>query len=132
MREGLVTASVGRVTSARAVAEEVVDLACRKLGRALSTPPCRTDSTPLPAPAPPEGDLRASAERAVAEEECRTLRDFLQRRSALSWAPDGGRSAVPAVLETMSALLGWDGDRQAREVKAHVADMALRQAFQVL
>ena len=132
MREGLVTASVGRVTSARAVAEEVVDLACRKLGRALSTPPCRTDSTPLPAPAPPEDCLRASAERAVAEEECRTLRDFLQRRSALSWTPDGGRSAVPAVLETMSALLGWDGDRQAREVKAHMADMALRQAFQVL
>jgi len=135
-QEGLVTASVGRVTEARAVAEEVVDLACRKLGRALSTPPCRTDSTPLPAPPPEEpaleeDDLRASVERAVAGEECRTLRDFLQRRSALSWAPDGGRSAAPAVLETMAALLGWDADRQAREVKAHGADMALRQAFRV-
>lgn len=127
-QEGLVTASIGRVTHARAVAEEVVDLACRKLGRALSTPPCRTDSTPLPAP----GAEDATVERAVAEEECRTLRDFLQRRSALSWAPDGGRSAVPAVLGTMAALLGWDSERQASEVKAHEADMALRQAFRVL
>jgi len=131
-QEGLVTASIGRVTSARAVAEEVVDLACRKLGRALSAPPCRTDSMPLPAPAPDGDGLRASVERAVAEEECRTLRDFLQRRSALSWAPDGGRSALPAVLETMAALLGWEDDRQRREVKAHGADMALRQAFRVL
>ena len=139
-QEGLVTASAGRVTNARAVAEEVVDLACRKLGRALSAPPCRTDSTPLPAPARPTLDapalddaaLRAAVEWAVAEEECRTLRDFFQRRSALSWASDEGRSALPAALDAMAALLGWDGDRRAREVRAHQADLALRQAFRVL
>ena len=136
---GLVTASAGRVTGTRAVAEEVVDLACRKLGRALSTPPCRTDSTPLPAPAGPTLDalapdaaaLRAAVEWAVAEEECRTLRDFLERRSPLVWAVDGGRSAVPTVLETMAALLGWDADRRVREVKAYEADRALTQAFRV-
>ena len=138
-QEGLLTVSGGRVTNARAIAEEVVDLACRKLGRALSAPPCRTDSTPLPAPvgpildvsAPDEAALRASVEWAVAEEECRTLRDFLERRSALSWSADGGRSAIPVALETMTTLLGWDSARRAREVKTYEADMALRQAFRV-
>ncbi len=139
-QEGLVKAAASRVTGTRAVAEEVVDLACRKLGRALSTPPCRTDSTPLPAPAGPTLDapapddaaLRAAVEWAVAEEECRTLRDFLERRSALAWAADGGRSAVPAAVETMAALLGWDADRRAREARAYEADLALTQAFRVL
>lgn len=140
LQDGLVTASAGRAAGVRAVAEEVVDLACRKLGRALSTPPCRTDSTPLPAPAGPTADapgwddaaLRAAVEWAVAEEECHTLRDFLLRRSSLSWTADAGRSAAPVVVETMAALLGWDGDRRAREVKAHEAGLALTQAFRVL
>ena len=139
-QEGLVTASGGRVTSVRAIAEEAVDVACRKLGRALSTPPCRTDSMLLPGPAGPTLDasvlddtaLRAALEWAVAEEECRTLRDFLERRSALSWAADGGRAAIPVAVETMAALLGWDDDRQAREVKAYQAALALTQAFRVL
>ena len=139
-QEGLVTVSGGRAVNTRAVAEEVVDLACRKLGRALSTPPCRTDSLPLPAPVgptlgamlPDDAALRAAVEWAVAEEECRTLRDFLERRSALSWAADGGRAALPVALETMTALLDWDADRRAREVKAYEADRALTQAFRVL
>jgi len=68
----------------------------------------------------------------VAEEECRTVRDFLQRRTPLAWTADGGRSAIPVILETMAGLLGWDGDRRVREVKAYEADLALRQAFRVL
>jgi glycerol-3-phosphate dehydrogenase len=137
VRDGLVTVVGGRVTSARAIAEEVVDLVCRKLGRALSTPPCRTDSTPLPMPAGPAFDgaslddaaLRAAVEWAVAEEECCSLRDFFKRRAPLAGE---GRSAVPVVLETMASLLGWDGDRRAREVKVYEADRALTQAFRVL
>lgn len=138
--DSLVTVSGGRVTGARAIAEEVVDLACRKLGRALSAPSCRTASTPLPVSAAPRPSssasdmphLRVLVEWAVAEEECRTLRDFLERRSALSSTADQGRSAIPIVLETMTALLGWDRDRQAREVKAFEADAALTQAFRVI
>ncbi len=138
--DGLLTVSGGRVTGARAIAEEVVDLACRKLGRALSAPPCRTASTPLPVlDAPPlplslsdVSPLRVAVEWAVAEEECRTLRDFLERRSPFSSAADQGRFAIPVVLETMTALLSWDSDRQVREVKAFAADMALTQAFRVI
>ena len=139
-RDGLVTVVGGRATSARAAAEEVVNLACRKLGRALSTPPCRTASMPLSAPAGPtlnttildDAALRAAVEWAVVEEECRTLRDFLERRSSLSWTADGGTPAIPLVMETMAGLLGWDDDRRAREVKAYEADRALTQAFRVL
>ncbi|MDQ2801100.1 MAG: hypothetical protein M3Y13_15825, partial [Armatimonadota bacterium] len=138
--DGLLTVSGGRVAGGRAIAEEVVDLACRKLGRALSAPPCRTASTPLPASVSPslgstatdEAPLRTAIEWAVAEEECRTLRDFLERRSPFSSTADQGRFALPVVLETMTALLGWDADRQAREVKAFEADMALTQAFRVI
>ena len=143
-QDGLVSVSGGRVTGARAVAEEVVDLACRKLGRALSTPPCRTASTLLPPPAGPVWDppvsedrvldtaaLRTAVEWSVAEEECRTLRDFLLRRSPSASTAGGGRSAVPVVLETMASLLAWDADRRMREVKWYEADQALMQAFRV-
>ena len=138
--DGLLTVSGGRVTGARAIAEEGVDLACRKLGRALSAPPCRTASMPLPildtpslpSPISDQTGLRVAIEWAVAEEECLTLRDFLERRSALSSTADQGRSAVSVVLETMTALLGWDRERQAREVKAFEGDVALTQAFRVI
>lgn len=140
LRDGLLTVWGGRVAGARAIAEEVVDLACRKLGRALSAPPCRTASLPLPVSNMPalntsafnEAHLRAAVEWAVAEEECRTLRDFIERRTPLFTTADQGRSAVPVVLEAMTALLGWDRDRQVREVKAFEADVALTQAFRVI
>jgi len=134
--DGLLTVTGGAAVRHRAVAEEATDWAVRKLGRALSAPPCRTASTPLPAPVPcPLTDgaaLRAAVERAVAEEECRTLRDFLERAAVPSGASDTDRAARPAVLGVMADLLGWDADRQAREVKACEAAAALTQAFRVL
>ena len=134
--DGLLSVRGGRVVNMRGIAEETVDLACRKLGRSLSTPPCRTAALPLPIPAvhhfSEEPGLREAVEWAVAEEECRTLRDFLLRRSPLGWSADQGRSALPTVLETMTTRLGWDTDRQAREVKAFEAEVALTQAFRVL
>ena len=140
--DGLLSVAGGSLLSCRSLAEEIVDLACRKLGRALSTPPCRTSVTPLPGagekdarPLLSAGDvpaLRAAVERSVDLEECRTISDFLERRTALFWTPDQGRSAVSVVLETMAALLGWDSERQVQEVKAWEADAALTQAFRVL
>jgi glycerol-3-phosphate dehydrogenase len=136
LSDGLLSVTGGRVANVRGIAEEAVDLACRKLGRSLSTPPCRTASVPLAAPARPHfeeaNDLQSAVEWAVAEEECRTLRDFLLRRSPLGWAADQGRSVLPVVLETLTAWLGWDTKRQVREVKAFEAEIALTQAFRVL
>lgn len=136
--EGLLSASGAGLAQFRAVAEEAVDLACRKLGRALSTPPCRTAALPLPMrPLPQaffdtEAALREGVEAAVADEECRTLRDFLERRTALFWTADRGRAAVPVALDTLSSLLGWDPARQARERRAWETDVALTQAFRVM
>ena len=139
-QDGLLSVEGGSLTSCRSLAEEVVDLACRKLGRALSTPPCRTATTPLPGasgryrrPSAPPGEeaaLRAEVARVVEQEECRTLRDFLERRSGLT---DGViEGAAPVVLDAMAGLLGWDRERQARERRAYEADVALTQAFRVL
>ena len=135
----VLTVSGGRASATRGIAEEVVDLACRKLGRALSTPPCRTASTPLPLPIhssdggalTPE-TLPLAVEWAVAEEECRTLRDFLLRRASLLWAADQGRSLAPAALDAIAARLGWDEERRARERKDYEAEVALTQAFRVV
>lgn len=128
--DGLLTVAGGPAVRARVAAEEATDWACRKLGRALSAPPCRTASAPLPAPAAPNLSadapaLRAAVEWAVAEEECRTLRDFLDRGGA----PPTHQAAA---LCAMADLLGWDADRRAREVKACEAAAALTQAFRVL
>ena len=141
LRDGALSVIGGSPTSCRSIAEEVVDLTCRKLGRSLATPACRTASTPLPGAqhraAPPAlpleaAALRALVTRAVTEEECRTLRDFLMRRTLLFWNGDHGRSSVAPLLETMADLLGWNTQRQAQEVKAWEAEVALTQAFRVM
>ena len=135
--DGLLTVAGGPAVRARVAAEEATDWAVRKLGRALSAPACRTASAPLPASGAPNLSadapaLRAAVEWAVAEEECRTLRDFLGRRQVPASASDGTPAAWPAALAAMADLLGWDADRRAREVKAREAAAALTQAFRVL
>ncbi len=135
--DGLVMASGAGITRFRRVAEEAVDLACRKLGRALSVPPCRTASTPLPPlPVCPDDSLEAAAKCAVADEDCRTLRDFLARRLPPGRLEAGSveerQALMPAALESLSALLGWDEARRAAEVKAWEAERALGQTFRVL
>ncbi len=137
--DGLLSVSGAGLTRFRRVAEDAVDLACRKLGCALSVPPCRTASTPLPTPhSCPEGSLAERVDCAVTEEDCLTLRDFWERRapqlnsSAEQWSADERHSQRPAVLEALAATLGWNEQRQAAEVKAWEAETALGQAFRVL
>lgn len=132
-RDGLLTASGAGVTRFRRVAEDAVDLACRKLGRALSVPPCRTATTPLPEPPTPSAaGLTGLAAFAVAEEDCLTLRDFLERRTPPDWTETRRQSEMPQALEALAAQLNWDTTRQAAEVKAWEAETALGQAFRVL
>ena len=129
---GLLTVWGGGPTSFRAIAEEAVDLACRKLGRALSTPSCQTATQPLPAP--PLSPLAASPSviaQVAAKTECRTLSDFLLRRlDGPPPAPNDPR--IPEILSALAAHFGWDVARQARERKDYAAQIALTQAFRVL
>ena len=117
--DGLLSASGAGLTRFRRVAEDAVDLACRKLGRALSVPPCRTATTPLPEPS-------------GADDDCLTLRDFLERRLPREWTAEQRHTEMPAALETLAAKFGWDSARQSVELKAWDAETALRQTFRVL
>jgi len=118
--DGLLSASGAGLTRFRRIAEEAVDLACRKLGRALSVPPCRTATTPLPEPS------------GTTDDDCLTLRDYLERRLPLGWTPEQRQTEMPDALTKLSAKFGWDAARQAAEVKAWNAETALRQTFRVL
>ena len=131
--DGLLTVAGAGVTRFRRIAEEAVDLACRKLGRALSAPSCRTASLPLPEPRSLAwASVPEAVEQAVAEEDCRTLRDFLQRRAPLAWNDEDRRAHLPVVLKTLAGAFGWDSSRQIAEVKAWEAETALGQTFRVL
>ena len=130
--EGLVSVSSTSATRFRRVAEEAVDLACRKLGRALALPPCRTASTPLPPTLLPAGDLAELVEYAVAEEDCLTLRDFLERRTPLSWTAEDRQAKAPDAAAALAKLLSWDAEQEVLEAKAWKAELALGQAFRVL
>ncbi len=129
---GLVSVWGGGPTSYRAIAEEIVDLACRKLGRALSAPPCHTASQALPAPPVfSEADPRERIAGIAARTECRTLSDFLLRRlTGPPPLPNDPRTAE--ILTALAAHFGWDTARQGKERKAYATEMALTQAFRVM
>ena len=131
-RPGLLSVWGGGPTSYRAIAEETVDLACRKLGRALSAPPCHTATQPLPAPPVfSETDPAERIPQIAAATACRTLADFLLRR--LSGPPPApGDARVSEALTLLSASGGWDAARQVRERKAYATERALTQAFRVM
>jgi glycerol-3-phosphate dehydrogenase len=86
--------------------------------------PVRTDPSlgrPLPGAG---GYLPAEFRYAVTHEGACTLADVLTRRTRLAIEqPDGGSAAAPAVAALIAPLLGWDADRQAREVAAHRAEV---------
>ena len=131
--DGLLFASGAGVTRFRRVAEDAVDLACRKLGRALSVLPCRTAATPLPKPpAYPGTSLAERVSFAVTEDDCLTLRDFLERRLPPDWTAEWRQSEMPPALDALTSHLGWNETRQTAEVKAWEAETALGQAFRVL
>lgn len=65
--------------------------------------------------------LAAEVRWAVRHELARSLDDVLARRMRLAQVlPDRGASIAPRVAELMAAELGWDPDRQAREVRAYL------------
>ena len=69
---------------------------------------------------------------AVTEDDCLTLRDFLERRVPPDWTDTQRQAEMPAALDALAAHLGWDTARQTAEVKAWQAETALGQAFRVL
>ena len=103
-----------KYTTARSVAERVVDGVFRDLGRTV--PACRTTEVPLTL-AGTDGEVTASdVQRAVREEMAVKLVDIVFRRSALGNTGKPALETVTRVAQMAGAELGWDTIRQGAEV----------------
>ena len=147
---GVLSVVGGKITAYRAIAEEVTDLAARKLGRdqrastaeamlpgadgsraraiaalAASDPSL---ATPL---CPHHHGVAAEIVHAVRHEWALTIGDALLRRTALGLAPCQGLDCVDAVAELMGRLLGWDAERRAREIAAYCREVEPMRRFSV-
>jgi glycerol-3-phosphate dehydrogenase len=74
-------------------------------------------------------EVRACVRYAVQQEFARTLSDVMMRRTALSFSPDQGLSAVGEVVQEMAGLLFWDAERIADEIEHYRYQVQLTQAF---
>jgi glycerol-3-phosphate dehydrogenase len=103
-----------KYTTARSVAERVVDWVFRDLGKAV--PACRTTEVAL-ALAGTDGEVTVSdVRRAVREEMAVKLGDIVFRRSNLGNTGRPELEAVTRVAQMAGAELGWDRIRQSAEV----------------
>ena len=104
-----------KYTTARSVAERVVDWVFRDMGR--TAPACRTTEVPL-LPAGTERVLTASdVRRSVREEMAVKLGDIVFRRSDLGKSPRLDQGTVTEIARLAGAELGWDTLRQGAEVE---------------
>lgn len=112
----LITVEPVKYTTARLVAERVVDRVVAILGH--PPVPCRTAEVPLAGgePAADAGTLAELIQRAIREEMALTLTDVLRRT-----APGGtaclDRSEIVGTARIAGLELGWDPGRQAEEVE---------------
>ena len=136
---GVVTITGGKLTTFRIMAEQVVNVVCRRIGTGGTSTTARTplfdDGPPREAacardaragaPVVPGlrwrwGELRWAVEAAHA----RTLADLLIRRTKLAFeTPDHGLRAAPDVAEYVAPLLGWKGPAVRAAVDAYAGEV---------
>jgi glycerol-3-phosphate dehydrogenase len=110
-----------KYTTARRVAERVVDWVFRDLGR--TSPPCRTaevrlDTSGEGAPLQTDGTFaKAAVHRAVHEEMALKLSDIVFRRAAPMMGIRLSRTGVAETARLAGAELGWDTIRQEAEIE---------------
>lgn len=112
---GLISVVGVKYTTARGVAERVVDLACSRLAR--RTAPCRTAATPLAHARPLEGTLEQRARAAVRDEMALRLDDAVLRRLDLGTAGLPAEDQLLSVATALAAELGWDAGRRSAEIE---------------
>ena len=110
---GLITVQGVKYTTARALAERAVLLACSKLGRPETGP--APPAEPLAWARSLEGSLTEQARVAVREEMGRTLADVVLRRLDLGPAGPPGEAEVIEVTAAMAEERGWDESRRTVE-----------------
>ena len=124
---GVLAITGGKLTTFRAMAQEIVDVALKKLGTAAR--PCDTQTAPLlGARAEADGsDVRLTpellwrvrdVEQAVEREFAESVADVMIRRTTMAFElRDQGRALAPRVAAAMAPRLGWTvaGTRHAVE-----------------
>jgi glycerol-3-phosphate dehydrogenase len=113
---GLISALGVKFTGARALAEEAVDAALRRLGRPKVA--SRTETVALHRAAPAAANLAEAAGAAVREEMAVHLADAVLRRLDLGTAGAPRTDEVGVVLAVMAAAQGWDEAARRKESAA--------------
>ena len=103
-----------KYTTARAVAERVVDLVLRNLGRPRV--PCRTAGTLLPGAGLTDSQPVDPIATAVREEMAQSLIDVVVRRTGLGAAGYPGDEVARHAAAAMGRLLHWSDDKVASEL----------------
>jgi glycerol-3-phosphate dehydrogenase len=114
--DNLLTVEAVKYTTARAVAQGVVDVVLASMG--LQPRACRTAETPLVGAELSPGDRPPLAQRilhAAREEMGVTLDDVVYRRTELGDPPGPAREAVERAARIVGDALGWDEGRRAAE-----------------
>jgi glycerol-3-phosphate dehydrogenase len=119
---GLISIIGGKYTTYRAVAEEVVNLACQRGNK--RTAPCRTAGESLALEFPPEL-ISASSQpgfidavrQAVDYEMAMSVGDFLFRRTTLGYTEPRREELARRVADEMQKLQGWSEDEKSRQLR---------------
>jgi glycerol-3-phosphate dehydrogenase len=114
--DGLISVVGVKYTTARAVAERVVDLVMKKLGRPLV--PSRTATTTLPGAALGDTDPADRVTHAIRTEMAQTLIDVAVRRTGVGVAAYPGEAVATEYANAMQKELGWTGERKRRELES--------------
>jgi glycerol-3-phosphate dehydrogenase len=122
---GVVSVLGGKITGYRAIAEDVTDVVCQRLG---NTAACTTARTALPGPVP-HPDISAHAAFAVGQEHAIHLSDFMRRRTALGASADQGWGVAPDVAAAMRVPLGWTPAQTSSEIEAYRQEIESTRTF---
>jgi len=105
-----------KYTTARAVAEQVIDLVFAKVGR--TGVPCRTAETLLPTASQDDAAAVNPIQQAVEVEMAHTLADVVVRRTGVGAAGYPGDGPVHEHARAMQQLRGWSIERTFSEIAA--------------
>ena len=106
---GLIGVVGVKYTTARAVAQDAVDMVFRRLGR--PSPACRTAVTPLVHARMLDGGVGERTSRAVESEMALHLSDVVLRRLDVGGSGRPPEGLLGEVAERQANLLGWSGER---------------------
>jgi glycerol-3-phosphate dehydrogenase len=123
-KRGVLTVTGGKLTTYRAMAEQIVDAAVKRLGAKPRA--CDTVTEPLPGarPAAHVDDVRFVAalpwrprdiDHAIEQEFAESLADVMIRRTTLAFElRDQGRALAPAIAARIGRTRGWSSAETER------------------